>query len=94
MDTDTPVLDVVPLQEEQRPGAAFTSRAHDTLECVGRFTNDREVVGGIRPADPLEKISQRYFTLALIEIEQFVLWNGQQNGSLTGRQYPVQPGNQ
>ena len=94
MDTDTPVLDVVPLQEEQRPGAAFTCRVHDTLESVGRFAYDGEVVGGIGPADPLEKISQRYFTLASIEIEQFVLRNGQQDGSLTGRQYPVQPGNQ
>ena len=94
MNSDTPMTDAVPLQKEQGPGATFSCRAHDTLEGVGRFANDGEVVNGIGSADPLEKITQRYFTLALIEIKQFVLRNSQQDGSLTGRQYPVKPGNQ
>lgn len=94
MDADAPCPNIISLQEEQGPGPAFTCGTHNPLECVGRFADDGDAVDGIGPADPFQQISQRYFTLALIEIEQFVLWNGQQNGSLTGRQYPVQPGNQ
>ena len=47
---------------------------HDALEGIGRFADDGEVVDGIGSADPFQEITQRYFTLASIELQQPVYW--------------------
>ena len=94
MDTHAPSSDAVPLQEEQRPGTAFPRCVHDALQGIGRFADDREVVDGIGSTDPFQEITQRYLTLASIELQQLFYWNCPQIGCLTDRQYPVQSANQ
>jgi hypothetical protein len=43
---------------------------HDALQGIGRFADDGEVVDGIGSTDPFQEITQRYLTLASIELQQ------------------------